>query len=1300
MLKNNVMQDGDQHHEVTTTTTSNVVDDDNDTDNDEQYDDDDDDDDNEYDLKTLIEMDRQRQRHRQPNEDGDGDREGHQHHDDDNGDCGDMDTNDAIELLIREVDEQWSTRPPVCIDKDEIDMFGFKLDAHGFGVPTTNKEPFHSRPIQPLLNQSKSLSNLLYLLEVEIVFFNSLNNPPPSLIYSDQISEKSTLNISQCLLRLPTGVLFCLLTDHLTKSFSGSGLSSQTDIFKAWFRTYRLFSPDLNFLLIKWLCYPLFLSESERYELVEFILNECTLSSHARKQLLTRQEPFFLARPPTALDLFTSRYHTSTHMPLAAYAALFDNAKLFKILFHREEHDASFPTLLDITCMRGSSAMVGHILATQPKYLAMNPSAMPLWSAAHSGNLEVLSLLNHHTELMNCKDHPHQPNVLECCLLLGHTEFLEALFSHCPNINSKLIVEQVSQDRAPHTQPDKSDCSTLGILVAQHNIKSITFIYRHLDIKQAQWQHICPGILLRLVNSSQPSAYQVLLQLHTMGHTIDTFEKGLPYSFFARSTLNLGFLLSINNNTHVNVHVDMKTWLAVYNTYLGPGSGFGDPFHIQHLSATHPLFHADRYSLLELFLVLDQEELAMYMIGSHSKKVDMGKFGQCIHHLSAERQDKYKEAFNNAKYRPKSLEYKGEEIDQDIIHMMEDLIKEEENEKSKRRAKSNKKKKKQPTSAATVGTPTKSPMKQYPQVQQQQQEVNHDDGEDEEKDDDDFVLTLNTNRVTTPATTTSTTTATTQSKPRQVPTRQNSNGSLSNGGGSKDTPTKRPPPPTKRQNSKQNLLSQSPTSTTTTTTTTTPSTTQHHPPLTIQTQWPSIPTNRQQQQPLTPHKQHTQATTHNGDTLPSPGGPPKIVSPTQLQSMTRQTVNIEELECKVGKFRFSRKESHIIGRGSNGTLVFRGIWNERIPVAVKQMQKAFNSLISKEIQVLIQLTDSNCPNIVRYIDQEEDDMFVYLGITLCDLSLQELVEDSRHHHLLASLRQEQMISDIVEGVRFLHSHNIVHNDLNPRNILFKDGHLLISDMGLSKMLIDSSFTFTHSPSGQGGYHPAEVLLQQRKTSAVDIFSLGCLIHYILSGGGHPFGDKLFRVTNILMHQHIQLTSQIHDNNMAVDLITTMIRKDADQRPTITQVQKHPLFWTVDHRLKFIDRVNQAVKKYPLKYLNYNYATTPLVGITAPYPGDTWDSAIDAQLLKELTQGVAVAYKFDMTKDLIRCIRNAIHHHQDIFVDKIKRLHYFDTEQAAYQYFEDRLPNLLLYLYQRLGQVIELVGSPYLSEFYV
>lgn len=40
-----------------------------------------------------------------------------------------------------------------------------------------------------------------------------------------------------------------------------------------------------------------------------------------------------------------------------------------------------------------------------------------------------------------------------------------------------------------------------------------------------------------------------------------------------------------------------------------------------------------------------------------------------------------------------------------------------------------------------------------------------------------------------------------------------------------------------------------------------------------------------------------------------------------------------------------------------------------------------------------------------------------------------------------------------------------------------------------------------------------------QTTSVDIFSLGCVFYYVLSNGGHPFGDPVKRQANILSFEY-------------------------------------------------------------------------------------------------------------------------------------------------------------------------------------
>ena len=85
-----------------------------------------------------------------------------------------------------------------------------------------------------------------------------------------------------------------------------------------------------------------------------------------------------------------------------------------------------------------------------------------------------------------------------------------------------------------------------------------------------------------------------------------------------------------------------------------------------------------------------------------------------------------------------------------------------------------------------------------------------------------------------------------------------------------------------------------------------------------------------------------------------------------------------------------------------------------------------------------------------------------------------------------------MSEEILTGISFLHSHRIVHRDLKPQNLLVSSaGRIKVADFGLAKTY-DYDMKLT-SVVVTLWYRPPEILLNQQYSSAVDIWSVGCII---------------------------------------------------------------------------------------------------------------------------------------------------------------------------------------------------------------
>jgi serine/threonine-protein kinase/endoribonuclease IRE1 len=108
--------------------------------------------------------------------------------------------------------------------------------------------------------------------------------------------------------------------------------------------------------------------------------------------------------------------------------------------------------------------------------------------------------------------------------------------------------------------------------------------------------------------------------------------------------------------------------------------------------------------------------------------------------------------------------------------------------------------------------------------------------------------------------------------------------------------------------------------------------------------------------------------------------------------------------------------------------------------------------------------------------------------------------------------------------------------------------------------------------GSSGWQAPEQLIAKdggtaRQSRAIDVFSLGCIMFYCLSGGKHPFGEHYERDTNII-RGHCSLTA-LHKWPEAVNLLSAMLSKQPLQRPLMAGVLRHPFWWSDEQRLQFL-----------------------------------------------------------------------------------------------------------------------------------
>lgn len=232
--------------------------------------------------------------------------------------------------------------------------------------------------------------------------------------------------------------------------------------------------------------------------------------------------------------------------------------------------------------------------------------------------------------------------------------------------------------------------------------------------------------------------------------------------------------------------------------------------------------------------------------------------------------------------------------------------------------------------------------------------------------------------------------------------------------------------------------------------------------------------------------------------------------------------------------------------------------------AVKQVHLATlartNSGISQLEQEIEIMRDLHHPNIVslREVIHDPGNDVAYMVIEYADLgSLASILEGGYRFDLPEN---RCIFRQIVEGVAFLHSRGIVHQDLKPANLMMKsDGTVAIADFG-----IGHSFQCAAVSVGTPAYQAPEVIDDciddvGAEPGKEDVWSLG-VTFYEMVFGELPFdGATVFEIVRLITMTADQIDPPDECDEQLWDLIQRMLKADPRERLGIEDVKAHPFF---------------------------------------------------------------------------------------------------------------------------------------------
>jgi serine/threonine protein kinase len=139
------------------------------------------------------------------------------------------------------------------------------------------------------------------------------------------------------------------------------------------------------------------------------------------------------------------------------------------------------------------------------------------------------------------------------------------------------------------------------------------------------------------------------------------------------------------------------------------------------------------------------------------------------------------------------------------------------------------------------------------------------------------------------------------------------------------------------------------------------------------------------------------------------------------------------------------------------------------------------------------------PNIVQIYLFGEEDNITYIVMQYVDGGT--LKDKLRQSGALSPADAIKFVVQAAEGLGAAHEHGIIHRDVKPANMLLrKDGHLLLSDFGIVKIL-EGTTNLTRVGTGIGTpqYMSPEQGTGQPVDASSDIYSLGIVFFHCLTG---------------------------------------------------------------------------------------------------------------------------------------------------------------------------------------------------------
>jgi len=206
---------------------------------------------------------------------------------------------------------------------------------------------------------------------------------------------------------------------------------------------------------------------------------------------------------------------------------------------------------------------------------------------------------------------------------------------------------------------------------------------------------------------------------------------------------------------------------------------------------------------------------------------------------------------------------------------------------------------------------------------------------------------------------------------------------------------------------------------------------------------------------------------------------------------------------------------------------------------------------------------------IHSVEEHENTPFIVMEY----VSGQSLKEYVNSKGRLDSHETIKLTAQIAQGLAAAHAQGIIHRDVKPGNVMLHEGatRVRLADFGLARVTFDNSELTSHDQSvGTPAYMAPEQVRCEEIDARADLFSLGCVVFFMLTGRspfqGRSSGETMTKIIEEKPPRLKDINSEVP--SALSDIVDRLLQKKPGDR-------YQSAFEVAEECSRYVAQLNQA-----------------------------------------------------------------------------------------------------------------------------